>query len=439
MSEFSLESFAGKIHYGKTRDYFQEVLSSYQNGNYRSAVVMLWSVAICDIVFKLQNLVDLYEDKTAKSILTEMAKLQEADPKSSAWELNLIEETHKRTFLLNSSEYENLRYLQKQRHLSAHPTLNADRELHNPNKDTVRSLIRNTLEDLLVKPPFYTKQITTELLADIAEAAPAINDIIKVKKYVESRYLNRLKPEVELSIFKTLWKLVFTLENDECTKNRNVNFRVLKVISDRHHESVLKKIIEDQDYYSNISTKPKVIILLAHYLSKNSKFYDVLNEGAKLKIEHFVRKDNKGKLYGWFLQESLEDYYSDILNFIVKNPTFAFKESELKYLLEISDTAEWENLFCCILSAYYCASEGFDVADSRFQNAISPHLNLFNKEALLFLINRIETNGQVYRRGKAIEDHQKIKQKLYQLCGEEFDLEPYPHFKRNVDVDMELI
>ncbi len=62
---------------------------------------------------------------------------------------------------------------------------------------------------------------------------------------------------------------------------------------------------------------------------------------------------------------------------------------------------------------------------------------MFNKEALLFLINRIETNGQVYRRGKAIEDHQQIKQKLYQLCGEEFDLEPYPHFKRNVDIDEE--
>jgi hypothetical protein len=59
MSEFSLESFAEKIHYGKTKDYFQEVLSSYQNRNYRSAVVMLWSVAVCDIVYKLQKLVDL--------------------------------------------------------------------------------------------------------------------------------------------------------------------------------------------------------------------------------------------------------------------------------------------------------------------------------------------------------------------------------------------
>jgi hypothetical protein len=70
----------------------------------------------------------------------------------------------------------------------------------------VRALIRNTLEDLLIKPPFYTKKIIDELLEDIAEAAPALNTREKVKRYVESRYLSRLKPEVELSIYRSLWK-----------------------------------------------------------------------------------------------------------------------------------------------------------------------------------------------------------------------------------------
>lgn len=50
MHEYSLEKMAEKIHYGKTKEYFGEVLSSYHNENYRSAVVMLWSVAVCDIV-----------------------------------------------------------------------------------------------------------------------------------------------------------------------------------------------------------------------------------------------------------------------------------------------------------------------------------------------------------------------------------------------------
>jgi Cft2 family RNA processing exonuclease len=102
MSEFSLESIAEKIHNGKTKKYFQEVLSSYHNGNYRSAVVMLWSVAICDIVYKLQYLVDLYGDKTAKSILDELETLQERGPESGTWEGKLVKDTFEKTKLLDS-------------------------------------------------------------------------------------------------------------------------------------------------------------------------------------------------------------------------------------------------------------------------------------------------------------------------------------------------
>ena len=44
---------ADDIYFSKTREYFKEVLSSYANGNYRSAIVMLYSIAICDILYKL--------------------------------------------------------------------------------------------------------------------------------------------------------------------------------------------------------------------------------------------------------------------------------------------------------------------------------------------------------------------------------------------------
>jgi len=432
MLEFSLESFTEKIHYGKTKDYFQEVLSSYQNRNYRSAVVMLWSVAVCDIVYKLQNLVDLYDDAVAKLILTEITDLQDGDPKSSAWEIKLIDDTYNKTNLLDSLEYENLRYLQKQRHLSAHPVLNSNRELHEPNKETVRALLRNTLEGLLIKPPFYTQKITDELLEDIAEVAPALNTKEKVKRYVESRYLSRLKPDVELSIYRTLWKLVFKLENADCIKNRTINFLVLEVISSRQHNNILEKIKGEVDYYSNISSHSKNLDFLVFYLSKNKDLYEALDESAKLKVQHHVENTDVGRVCGWFLKDSLEDYYVDIVALAKESSRFSFTDNQLKYLLEIFDTAEWQSLFCQLLSIYYCVSSNFNQADLRFQQAISPYLDLFDKETLFFLIQRIEDNNQVYRRGGAIEDHKQVKQKLIQVCNEEIDLTPYPHFKANL-------
>ena len=37
---------------------------------------MLWSVVVCDLLFKLQHLVDLYDDDKAKTILAEIGKLR---------------------------------------------------------------------------------------------------------------------------------------------------------------------------------------------------------------------------------------------------------------------------------------------------------------------------------------------------------------------------
>lgn len=151
-----------------------------------------------------------------------MTRIQAQEPFSSAWEIKLVEDTFLKTRLLDAPEYENLKFLQKQRHLSAHPVLTQERELHAPNRETVRSLLRNTLEGLLIKPPFYTQHILNEMLTDLAEHRDALNDRYKVKAYVESRYLRRFKPTVETSTFKSLWKFTFKLENDECNANRRV-------------------------------------------------------------------------------------------------------------------------------------------------------------------------------------------------------------------------
>jgi hypothetical protein len=180
LNEFSLEKISETIHFGTTKEYFKEVLSSYQNGNYRSSVVMLWSVAVCDIVYKLKSLVDIHTDTTAQKILKELTKMQKDEPKSPRWEIKLVEDVFNKTNLIDIVEFENLKYLQHQRHLCAHPILDDKSELHTPNKETTRSLLRNTLEGLLIKPPFYTQVIFKELLEDVAENKAALHTRDKV-------------------------------------------------------------------------------------------------------------------------------------------------------------------------------------------------------------------------------------------------------------------
>lgn len=432
MKEFSLERISEQIHYGKTKDYFQEVLSSYNNGNYRSSVVMLWSVAICDIVYKLQNLIDLYDDAAAKEILRVVTTIQNEDYKSSAWEIKLLDEVHDKTYLLDSSEYEDLRYLQKQRHLSAHPVLNSERELHSPNKETVRSLLRNTLEGLLIKPPFYTQRIMKELLEDLAESADVLNDEKKVKKYIESRYLSRTTPSVEINIFRSLWKLVFKLDNEECEKNRRINSHALEVLSSRNIALIPNEVQGDNDYYSNIASTGMPLSYLVFYLSNNHQIYRLLSDDARLKIDHCINTDDVGKTLGWFVKADLSAHGNDVEEWIKGEEHPTFTTSQFDALLEISDTEEWQKKFCRIVTAYYSVSYSFDQADTRFQVAIPKYIGLFDRDSLIHLAEKIEDNGQCYARGRAREDYGVVKGRIDELFDDDFDYEGVPSFRLKV-------
>lgn len=432
--EFSLEKISERIHFGKTKGYFKEVLSSYQNGNYRSSIVMLWSVAVCDIIYKLQYLVDLYEDAAARDILNELTALQNSDPKSSGWEVKLVDDVYDKTNLVDGSEYENLRYLQKQRHLCAHPVLNQDRELHTPNKETVRSLLRNTLEGVLIKPPFYTQRIFDELMVDISENSEALNSRKKVKQYVESRYLSRLTISTELQIYRSLWKIVFKLENDECERNRKINLQLLEVIGSRNKTELSSLISGDLDYFSNISSSGWPIKYLVFYLSKNHHIYALLSDDAKLKIQHCIATEDIGKSLGWFVKENLEQHFEDLIEWVEgdEHPTIDSKHWDA--ILEINDSAEWEEMFCKTLSAYYTASRGFTQADGRFRRAILPYIHLFSIDAILYLLSKIEDNNQVYGRNRASVDHPKVMSHALEL-DKQFDVSPYPNFADNVRED----
>lgn len=435
MQEYSLEKISENIHYGKSREYFKEVYSSYSNENYRSAVVMLWSVAVCDIVFKLQNLIDLYADASAKEILDNVTAIQNSNSKSSEWELKLIEDVHNKTNLLDSSEYENLRYLQQQRHLSAHPVLNSERELHSPNKETVRSLLRNTLEGVLIKPPFYTQHIMNELLADISETSAALNTRKKVKKYVVSRYLSRTTPSVELNMFRSLWKLVFKLDDENCEKNRQINLYTLEVLSARNAGQLVDFISGDVDYFSNIASNGNPLSHLVYYLSSNSNLYQLLSDDARLKIEHNIKTDEVGKTMGWFIKDSLEAHANDLETWIKSEEHPNFAPAQFDTLLQILDTEEWQESVCKLMATYYTVSLSYDQADKRFQVAIPKHIDLFNKDAIIYLAKEIEKNGQCHDRGRARQDYEVIKKRIDTLFNDDFNFDDLPSFKNRVVVD----
>jgi hypothetical protein len=82
MRDFSIDIQTEKIYSSKTREYFDEVIKSYYSESYRSAVVMLYSIVIADLVYKIEELKELYADNNAIDILDEITEMQRRNPNS---------------------------------------------------------------------------------------------------------------------------------------------------------------------------------------------------------------------------------------------------------------------------------------------------------------------------------------------------------------------
>jgi hypothetical protein len=291
MKDFSIELAAEQIADQRTKEYFNEVLSSFVNGNYRSAVVMLWSVVVADFVYKLQSLRDMYQDPTATAILESIEKKQQINPSSPDWEPFLLDEINMRTHLLEAADYQNLINLQKLRHLSAHPVLSSSNLLFSPNKETTRSLIRNSLEAVLLKPPIFSKKIVVEFVSDIAAKKELLPDQNALKQYLSAKYFGNLHASVEHELVKALWKFCFRVSNADTDLNREINVRALRLFYQRNPTQFRQFIVQNAEYFSEIAPSGEPLKALIVFLSECPALFSALNDAARVPLKNFAKSD----------------------------------------------------------------------------------------------------------------------------------------------------
>lgn len=432
LDEYSIEQRVTQIFDARSKEYFSEVLSCYAAGNYRSAVVMLWSVVVCDLLFKLQHLVELYGDAKAKGILAEIGRMQQDNERSPVWETKLVESVAEQTQLLDIADRENLLHLQRQRHLAAHPVVNANFQLHRPNRDTARALIRNALDGLLTKAPILSKQIVGDLVDDLEQASGILIDEKKLKAYLDSKYFSRFNPEVEKAVFKALWKFVFRLTDEKCEKNRAINYSALNLLYGRNPGQFWTQIEADKDYFSTIATGGTALVYLIHFLSHSAPIYGLLADHAKTAIQHVIDNDISSRCLAWFTSTSLREHAERLCEWFTENRHSEIERETWNVLGELSDSPEWERSLVRLASAYYVASPNFDSADRRFREAIQPLLDKFDLNDCIELICRIEKNDQTWARRLAAIDHEAIRSRAIQI-NPDLDLAGFEVFNRYLD------
>lgn len=431
VDNYCLESADQKIYNQTTKKQFEEVIKSYNSQNYRSATVILWSVLVCDLVYKLQELETIYQDAKATSILEYIAEEQTSRPTASDWEIEIFKKAQKSTGLISAKFLLDLEYLQKNRHCCAHPLMNSDYKLYIPTKDMVRAFIRTALEELLTKSPIMQKNSFAPFLIDANNIYSRMEyETEKYFRYLDDKYFNRLDNAGIQYYFKTLWKFVFLLENDECKENRESNLLILIHIFKNHDESLLGLIKSDISYFSNLNPEESVQKLFIEFLSQFPAIFNNLNDAARSQVEICVNTYANSFIISWFLSKNLKEHisvfkekYHELASDISIDHYKMFWEKCCDYDLKTSaiDISIWMITF----------STSYTETKIVFENTIRDYLNEYNLTQITQLIEGVNSNDQVFGYAKSRSYFTLIKERCNQL-DTNFDYSTFPNFLSDV-------
>lgn len=407
LMEFNIEDCSDRIYHPKTKEYIREVISSFSNSNYRSAVVMLYSVTMCDLIYKLKEAAEIYQDTKAIQILMEVNARQEKNPTNSDWEAYLIDEICDSTRLLDSHEAENLRHLRKHRHLSAHPVLNQVDILFSPNPETAKAHIRNTIEGILSKGALMHGDIFGQLVEDIANEKEYLADDQTLKRYIESKYLRPMSTLVRNKVFKSLWRIVFKSEDSRCEENRNINYKVLYIMLERNYPELIEHIKDESSFFSQLSEKKHIYKKMVNLITNFPKVFEVLEEHGREKLKAKIKLDEHLIIEAFFLSMSIPEHFKFLADrYHQEEPTYygskyclikhGFDSSDIKFLRKLATQNDCLFEFYELMIDHYKHSTDFNMAGLCYDFCISPHLSKFNKENIVNLLEAVNSNRQVH-------------------------------------------
>ncbi|MBU8772022.1 hypothetical protein [Cytobacillus oceanisediminis] len=428
----SLEYKSENIYHQKTREYFNEVMSSYNNGNYRSAVVMLYSVVICDLIYKLQELSDRYSDHIAISILEKIKQEQEENPTNPKWEKTLIDEVSTRTNLLEPQDKLNINYLRDSRHLSAHPVLDRLDILVKPNKETVRANMANMLDGLLCKSPILSNKIINTLLADLVSIEEQLVKQEDLERYLNSKYLTKINKPTEEKLFRDLWKFAFRLEDAQTNKHRIVIYNSLLILFRKELSFFVSLIQNDKNYYSQITLEnPYILDLMLNFWSRYPVTYLHMDETVKVIIDNKVRENFDLFAKSVFLSDSLIEHFSKIrTRSSSEDFTPRMRDTETALLFSLSREQGITKEFLDLLIFLFRKSSSYSDGDYNFREFIIPYGKLFTKEQFIEILTAINENNQLYGRWDSRKDNPRLKKIIDESpYKDEFDYTQYSNFR----------
>lgn len=450
MSEFVIEYELEKVTSNTTKEYLKEVISSYNSGNYRSTIVVLYSVVVFDLLEKVKILSEIYHDDKAMKILSTMKEMEINNDSYSNREKFLLNEIKNKTLLLNDIEYGRLQNLKQNRDWCAHPVHNQDYKLINPTKEEARALIRNSFEIVFQKEALLSRKV----LKDILETSKDYYNRMKLDGFensINDRFYSKINQATKDQIFKSLWQIVFVLDNEQCIKTRESSYYALLFLINLNPTYYYEIVKKDSIEYSNIkfpedelkfeshhaSIKNSPLEALVYMLSEHPKFYYNMTETAMEIIKAIIQENITYLTISYYLSESIEQHLSKLIEkkSSLNSDTSGYYDTalydifafdDLIFLYNKSIELGADDIVKKFIIDYFIGSKSYANTDDIW-NSIKSILYIFTLDEFKQLLEGMNQNNQIYGGRNISSIMIDIKGYYRNNIHEDLDLTNYPN------------
>lgn len=414
MSNFIFEDKIELIKNKHTKEYLNEVLSTYHNKEYRSCIIVLYATVFTDLLEKFKLLSEYYNDESCESFLTQYKEKRKDKTKYSELERDVIEFAIDNGFL-NDVEKKQLNHLKDYRDFCAHPVVCENLQLISPTQEQVRAQIRNMFETVFLKDAIINNRIIKNFIPSIQEYFDR-NGIENFETYVKSKYLNHLDKKTQKKLLKDLWKFVFYYTDDyECNKYREIAFNALTILYQTNKSELNKYMLEEQAFFNGKIKFEKVdikkddnfkevfsysstsIIILLH---KNPELFDIINTANKQELKSIVLKNINFMVSARYLYNSSDEHIAKLKEYMISNDLNCCINSRLmlkinKFALENFDYAYQDFIIYYFInrqnSIWY--QPDYDYINCTYKELLSKIIDSLTEEQFDKLLTGLDYNN----------------------------------------------
>ena len=203
-----------------------------------------------------------------------------------------------------------------------------------------RLAIRNTLDGLLTKTHLLSKSVFPGLIKYLEENSNTSPDDNLLEEHLYDAYYSRFSTEAREYVFREFWKFLFRLKEEECERNRAINYRAFFALFNSNPSTFIAQIKNDAGYFSQVAPTGSPVMYLIRFLAHQPDIYKLLGPQANLAIGNTIEANSLARCIAYFTAKSLNQH-ADKLEHWIRKENLEIENSTWNELQSLSNSSEW--------------------------------------------------------------------------------------------------